>query len=154
MFQRFFLSLTVLLAPFAVRSEEKPKPVDPKAIQKFVEQLGSDDFDTRENAVKSLLEADEALPLLKTALKSSDAEVRRRAMELIHILTPLAAVRGDIEEISRNGLNAFLDSKHDQETTWKALAGIGKLVMKRTCAYRRTFFRPPRSRLNSSDDRI
>jgi hypothetical protein len=95
--RRLFLSLVVLITPLRMWAEEKPKPpADPKAIRKLVEQLGSDDFDTRDQAVKRLLELDEtALPALKEAANGNDAEVRRLAEELA------ATIAARVEERAR-----------------------------------------------------
>src|SRR5437899_2258678 len=111
MSQRFFLSLVVLIAPVVVRAEEKP--VDPKAIQQLVDQLGSDDFDTREIAVKRLLELDTAaLPALKVAAKSSDAEVRQKAGELVTTITGRVedrAVQKVLADLNAIGLEKFIE---------------------------------------------
>ncbi len=140
MFHRFLLSLTVLLTPFAVRSEEKPKPVDPKAIQKFVEQLGSDDFDTRENAAKSLLDADEAaLPALKEAKKSTDADVRQKAGELAATITVRVEERAEqkiLAEVNREGLEKFIERLAKEkdfatEERWQGIAHLAAAIEKR-----------------------
>jgi hypothetical protein len=63
----------------AVRSGEKPD------VAKLIRQLGSDEFDEREKAQRSL-EAlgEDDLPALRTAAKkTSDAEVRRRLEDVI-----------------------------------------------------------------------
>jgi WD40 repeat protein len=53
-------------------------------IPALIRQLGSDDFDQREAASKRLAElGEEALEPLKVAARSPDAEVRRRAAELV-----------------------------------------------------------------------
>src|SRR5947209_7664636 len=114
MIRRFFPSFVLLIAPFTVRAEDKPKtPVDPKAIQKLVEQLGSDDFDTRENAVKGLLELDEAaLPALQAATKSTDAEIRQKAGELVVTITARIedrAVQKVLADLNPVGLEKFIE---------------------------------------------
>ena len=53
-------------------------------IKKWVEELGDADFNVRENAHKNLWKAgSDAEDQLKTALKGSDAEIRKRALELL-----------------------------------------------------------------------
>lgn len=60
------------------------QPAEADRIARLVEQLGHSDFDRREAARRDLdaLGA-AALPALRTALRSPDAEVRRRAEELL-----------------------------------------------------------------------
>ena len=139
MSRRFFLSLAVLIAPCAVRAAEKP-PVDPKAIQKLVEQLGSDDFDTRETAVKRLLELDEAaLPALKEAAKSTDADLRRSAGELVTTIAGRVedrAVQKVLADINAVGLEKFIERMAKEkdfasEERWKNVAHLILALEKR-----------------------
>ena len=66
---------------------------DPTAIDRFIRDLASDDFDVREAASKALKEWGEAaLPALHEALESRDAEVSRRARDVIE------AIDGPLEE--------------------------------------------------------
>jgi hypothetical protein len=48
-------------------------------IDKLIKQLGADDFETREAAMRTLGECDEALPQLREAAKSADLETKLRA---------------------------------------------------------------------------
>jgi hypothetical protein len=90
----------ILILPSAARAQNQqptPAPVPAPApaaenpaaptdadIRKLIVQLGSDDFDAREAAVRRLREIGKpALPHLKAALKSSDIEVANRARALI-----------------------------------------------------------------------
>jgi hypothetical protein len=112
--QRHFLSLVVLTTPLAIRADDKPKtPIDPKVLRQLVDQLGSDDFDARENAAKRLLELDEvALPALKDGTKSTDAEVRQKAEELAAMIATRVeerAIQKMFAEIDRGGLEKFID---------------------------------------------
>jgi hypothetical protein len=114
MSRRHFLSLVVLTTPIAIRADDKPKtPVDPKVLRQLVDQLGSDDFDTRENASKRLLELDEgALPALKDGAKSTDAEVRQKAEELAATIAARVeerAIQKMFGELDRGGLEKFID---------------------------------------------
>jgi tetratricopeptide (TPR) repeat protein len=59
-------------------------PPSKEQIARLIEQLGADDFDVREKASQSLWQAGEAAEAaLKAALKSTDAEVARRAQNLL-----------------------------------------------------------------------
>ena len=59
-----------------------PSDEDTAKIKKLIEQLGDDEFDVREQATKQLKEkGPTAIPFLKTAAKSPDPEVARRADE-------------------------------------------------------------------------
>jgi hypothetical protein len=59
-------------------------PLDPKQIQNLIRYLGADDFGTREKASQALVDAGKAaLPALREALESNDAEVRQRARRIM-----------------------------------------------------------------------
>ena len=61
-----------------------PSPQQAKRIDALVAQLGADDFDARESATKALKElAPQPRAALERALKSTDAEVRWRAEEIL-----------------------------------------------------------------------
>ncbi len=88
------LAATLILAsiaPFAAGAENAP-PGDPlkgKPVAHWIERLGSDIFNEREEATKALSDAGEsAVPALKKALESSDNEVRLRAqLALVSLIT-------------------------------------------------------------------
>jgi HEAT repeat protein len=72
------LALAVLLSSaLALAAAEKPSPKP--SVAELIEQLNSRDFKKREAATRALMKRDDALPALREALKSSHAEVRRRA---------------------------------------------------------------------------
>jgi len=70
-------------------AKSKPKNVSPEEIQKLVKELGHDNFHVREAATNRLAEIGRpAVPALREALRSSDAEVRQRAQRILEgILT-------------------------------------------------------------------
>jgi WD40 repeat protein len=74
----------VLTIPFAVCADPPSDKPDAAAIAKWVDRLGDDDFDRREEAAKKLEAAgEEALPALREAAeKNSDAEVRAAAKKV------------------------------------------------------------------------
>jgi hypothetical protein len=87
------LAITLLLTA-AEAPAPKAGPQGPQ-IQRLIQQLGSDSYAEREAAAKALTEIGEpALEALREAAKSKDAEVRRRAAELVeHIVGPTLAIR-------------------------------------------------------------
>ncbi len=67
---------------------------DVAEVEKLIGDLGSDEFETRESASNRLaLIGEPALPLIQKALKSPDAEVRRRAEELKEQIIAAAVAR-------------------------------------------------------------
>jgi HEAT repeats len=57
---------------------------DAKQIKKLIRELGSDDFEVREKATQGLSQIGRpALPALREALQSTDAEVRQRARRIM-----------------------------------------------------------------------
>ncbi|MCS7161128.1 MAG: hypothetical protein RMJ19_11715, partial [Gemmatales bacterium] len=69
-------------------ANNQPTPVSPEQIAKLIAQLGAPTFQEREQASKALEAIGEAaLPALKEAAeKSTDAEVKRRASDLVRTL--------------------------------------------------------------------
>lgn len=62
----------------------KVAPPDAKQLKKLIHDLGSDDFGVREKATQSLSDIGRpALPALREALQSPDAEVRQRARRIM-----------------------------------------------------------------------
>ncbi len=139
--QRHFLSVVVLTAPLAIQADDKPKtPIDPKVLRQLVDQPGSDDFDTRENASKRLLELEEAaLPALKDGAKSADAEVRQKAEEIATSITARVeerAIQKMLAEIDRGGLEKFIDRMAKDkdfatEEHWQLVRTIATAIEKR-----------------------
>jgi tetratricopeptide (TPR) repeat protein len=88
--------LCTLLGPAAPDA-----PPSKEQIARWIEQLGADDFDVREKASQALWNAgDAAEAALREALKSGDAEVARRARDLLERMawgitptTPAAVVK-------------------------------------------------------------
>jgi Flp pilus assembly protein TadD len=77
------LALVCCCAAAALTADPPAKPTK-EQIAKWVEDLGSDDFATREEASKKLYEAGQAAEeALQRALGSDDAEVVRRAEEIL-----------------------------------------------------------------------
>jgi hypothetical protein len=79
------IRLVVLFAALFAMVPALPAPEDAPQVSRLIKQLGSDDFEEREAASKQLDGMGEsALDALRKAAESdTDAEVRRRAAELI-----------------------------------------------------------------------
>jgi len=77
-----------LIDEYLAQQAPAPPPEDLKArIAKLVKELGADDWAARENASKELLKIGKpALPALKEAAQSKDAEVAARAKDAIEKL--------------------------------------------------------------------
>jgi hypothetical protein len=81
-----YLRARLILAPLAILlgpvSGGEPPPPKAADIGRLVQQLGSDSFEEREAASKALERIGEAaLPALRRATGSDDAEIRRRARD-------------------------------------------------------------------------
>jgi hypothetical protein len=73
---------------------DKGRKDDVAEVEKLIRELGDDDFDVRESASNRLaLIGEPALPLIDKALKSNDAEVRRRAEDLKAKIVETAVAR-------------------------------------------------------------
>ena len=63
---------------------EKARTESDMQMKRWIDQLGSERFENREKATQQLSKLGKsALPSLKAAIKSRDAEVRHRAQQLI-----------------------------------------------------------------------
>jgi hypothetical protein len=75
-------------------SERTGRKDDVAAVETLVRDLGDDSFSTRESASNKLsLIGEPALPYLEKALKSDDAEVRRRAADVKELIVAHAVAR-------------------------------------------------------------
>src|SRR3954453_11493133 len=97
----------LLVLPLLLPLLAAAPPVGPSAaeVARLIEQLGDDDFDTREIATARLkLAGEPALDALHKALKSDDLEVRRRARRIV------AAVEGRlyVEQLRLTGHSGWV----------------------------------------------
>src|SRR5688572_21480694 len=87
--RQIFLVLALLASAPAFAQEQPPAPAADQVpseadIQKLIVQLGSDDYDAREQAARRLRQIGKpALPHLKAALSSPDAEIVNRVRALV-----------------------------------------------------------------------
>jgi hypothetical protein len=99
-----FVAAAVLLTYVAAQDKVvQPEPAKQPTVEQLIARLGDKDFQTREAAHRALLERPEALPALRKALSSDDAEIRRAAATLLEEL----GARGRQGQVKR-ALN-FLD---------------------------------------------
>jgi hypothetical protein len=97
-----------------VRAETPPaKPAPDPAVEKLVAQLSDNDYHKRDEASRALQVAGaRALPALRVALNNSDAEVRRRANELIPAIETavlLAPKRVTFKTVNKPVKDAFAE---------------------------------------------
>jgi HEAT repeat protein len=80
----------------AIQADEPMNGASQKVVERLIDQLGSERFEDREQATHQLSKLGRAaLPSLKEATKSPDAEVRRRAQRLVEQLEPPPARSAD-----------------------------------------------------------
>jgi hypothetical protein len=107
-------------------------------IDKLIAQLGSENFDVREEATSRLRERPDAIPALRNARQSGDTEVRRRAAQILDVLDPKEKERA-FAQFRKLALDGAIDQaleklvrceKWDDETAcWQVLAEVaGKLT--------------------------
>lgn len=81
---RFLRAFVLVLASVSAASAAPAAPPSPQQIARWIEQLGDSKFSVREKASKQLWAAGStAEPALNEALKSEDAEVVRRARDIL-----------------------------------------------------------------------
>jgi WD40 repeat protein len=123
---RLLLLSCLILAGFAATLPAPAAPNDTSPteqslaaeIARLIQQLGDDQFDKREEASKRLLEIGEpAMPALRRALESKDAEIRQRAERLMP-----AIARRIFREVGR------LEG-HTGQVDCMAVSADGKLLL-------------------------
>jgi hypothetical protein len=95
----FVFTCVVLTSPSTERTAGAAP--DESEVDRLVKQLGSDDFNEREAATQALvrLGPPAAATLVKAAANSKDAEVRRRAAELLQFISSGGWARKYVEEM-------------------------------------------------------
>jgi hypothetical protein len=140
----------VLTRPTA--GADKLAPVDAD-IQKWIAQLGSDNFDVREEATRRLMDRPDAIPALRNARQSPDAEVRRPAAQILDVLDRNEKER-DFAQFRKFALDGAIDQaveklvrreKWDDATAcWQVLAELaGKLTDLEQIAFGKTTLPAP-----------
>ena len=94
-------------------------------IARLVKQLGSDDYDRREQAERRLVEiGSAAVPALRAVLDDPDPEVRLRAGRAYRKLTTLAP--GTAKQLREEGRQAF--GRGDYESMARAYAQLARTL--------------------------
>jgi hypothetical protein len=116
-----------------------------RAIEELIAQLGDTSFAVREAASKRLMERDDAIPALRRALKSRDAEVARRAQEILDVLARREKERAfaQLADLLKRGaidqaVEKFVrrEKWDDEMTCWQLFAELaGKLTDREREAY-------------------
>ena len=90
------LAVGFLFGAWPVHAPADDRAISEQEIKSLVNQLGSKRFNDREDAARQLsLLGKTALPALRDAARSADAEVRRRAQQLMERLDPPATAPMD-----------------------------------------------------------
>jgi hypothetical protein len=109
------------------------EPAVEQEIDALIAQLGSDRFEVREAVTRRLAERDDAIPALRRALKSPDAEVVRRAGKILDALTRREEKRAlaAFADLAKGGavdraVEKFVrrDRWEDEAAGWQVLADL------------------------------
>jgi hypothetical protein len=111
---RTTLPLSLLLVVVTPLPSAEPDRKRAEEIARLIKQLGSDSFEEREEATKKLSKMDDALPALRKAAKSDDAEVQQRAERLAEEIGKRVEeleLEKMFSEVGKNGfaLDRFID---------------------------------------------
>jgi hypothetical protein len=141
MLTRQFLLAVLLTLPLAAYAadEKPPAKLDTAAVRKLVEQLASEDFDTREKATQELSRLEQVPDELRAATKSADAEVRRRAREAVKAITARAdakEVEAMVADVQQTGLDRFVrrmvtEADFAGDKQWEVVQKLTRLVVAR-----------------------
>lgn len=125
--------LAALLVPavLLVRADDKPAATDAaltEKIEKLVKQLGDRRFRTRQEAQQELMKIGRpAVPALRTALRSRDAEVRKLAREVLEKVQ--SSIDYLIDELKDGKVTAIKDAADTlQRLGPKAKKAVPELV--------------------------
>jgi hypothetical protein len=140
--QRFLLPLSVLLAFTAAICAADDKPAakaDPAAVRQLVEQLKSDDYQTREKATRELSKLEQVPDELRAATKSDDLEQRRRALSAADAITARAedkAFKEMVADLQKVELDRFVsrmvkDADFAGDKQWEVVETLTKALTKR-----------------------
>ncbi len=133
------ISLALLLVPAVLAASGMPgAPADRKSgelaesIEKLIEQLGDDSPKVREAATRKLMERDDAVPALKKALESPDAEVKNRAKIIIAAIENRLRDRG-VQQILDKGLDLHIDElvargKEVKDEEWQRIVDLTRAL--------------------------
>jgi len=138
MWMRLFpLGVLLAFASAVCSADEQPvvKP-DPAAVRKLIEQLKSDDFETREKATRELSKIQEVPDELRQTTKSDDIEVRQRAQSAVEAITARneeKAFKAMVADLSKVELDRFVrrmvaDANFSGDKQWEMVQKVTKAV--------------------------
>jgi hypothetical protein len=115
------------------------KKASDEEINQLITQLGSADFKNRDRATRRLKQVDAALPALRRALSSPDAEVRQRAGQVLAVLEARQAeafIREAVARVNDEGLDLFIDrmvleKAYASAPRWKAAVELTRALARR-----------------------
>jgi hypothetical protein len=130
-------ALGLLADAGSAADKAKPSPAEKQRrveIDKLIEQLSAEDFKLREEATRQLLKRDDALPALRQAAKSDDAEVQRRARKAIESINKRLgkrAIARALAKLKKGQTDQFVDQvmgwrEYMDEEGWKAVLKHGQ----------------------------
>lgn len=135
MLKRLFplAALLVLAAAIGAADEKAAVKSDPAAIRKFVEQLGSEDFRTREKATQELSKLEEVPDELRAATKSADPEVCRRAQSAAIAITARAEDKAFRAVLQKVELDRFVrrmvtEANFANDEQWKFVQTLARAL--------------------------
>jgi hypothetical protein len=122
--------------PGGLLHADEPAKQSREEIDKLIAQLKSDTFKVREEAMRQLMERDDALPALRTAAKSDDVEVVRRAQQAIDAINKRLAkraIRRAIALLKKGQTDQFVEQvvpwrDYVDEECWKAAVDHVKAI--------------------------
>jgi len=108
-----------------------------RRIDELIRQLGSEEFEVREKATRVLMECEQAAPHLRKALQSPDAEVARRAAQILevfaqrkahHALDRLAALAkaGAVDQAVELLVRR---QRWDEDACWQVMAQLARKLV-------------------------
>jgi hypothetical protein len=145
-------------APAQGTTAPKAAAVPGPEIDKLIEQLGSDQFEAREEASRKLLALGEAaLPALEKARRAADAEVRRRADRLADVIgrrRQERLVRRLVADVNQGGIDQFIDHMvmrpgFATEQRWLQAEELARAITLRASELAGRPFQAPRTRSRS-----
>jgi hypothetical protein len=138
MLRRLFPPGIVLAcAALVCAADDKPaaRP-DPAVVRKLIDDLKSDDFETRDKAAKELAKLEEVPDALREATKSTDAEVRRLAVSAVEAIKARAeekAFKAMVADLQKVEVDRFVskmvkDADFAGDKQWEVVQKLTKAV--------------------------
>jgi hypothetical protein len=132
------LALAFALAAVAQDGGSPPKPNDKPSVEQLIDRLNSDDFQTRQQATRDLIEREDTESALMEALKSDSAEVQSRAETILaerkarlrkrHVARAVELANNGGVDLFAEAMAAVGDPGDDQ--AWAAMLALTRRVVK------------------------